>query len=397
MHKYDDALAETDSDWEGVRQERQDLLSSRRADISTTNKRTKSYYLNLNVRCWLARLICECDPDFLVAVLTAPRAFCAWQAYIDMVRVLEDKPGSGSGDEAKHNRAVKWAVYISFACNVFLLLIKLVAAVSSRSLSVIASAVDSVLDLLSGLIMFFTERAILKRDPYKYPVGRRRLEPLGIIVFASVMGTAALQLVTTAVEAIIQRKASLSLAPLTLVILIAVIAIKLALFLWCRIVGRKSSMVEALATDHITDVLTNSVGTGCALVAFYQRKLVWFDGVGALLLAFWILRTWASKGYQQLILMSGRAAPASFVQLITHMAYNHSKYATVDTVRAYHVGTTCIVEVDIMLPRDMPLQVAHDIGEKLQFKIEALDEVERAYVHLDYETDHNPTTEHKLR
>ena len=38
----------------------------------------------------------------------------------------------------------------------------------------------------------------------------------------------------------------------------------------------------------------------------------------------------------------------------------------------------------MVLPGDMPLKDAHDIGEDLQNKIEALPEVERAFVHLDW-------------
>lgn len=52
-----------------------------------------------------------------------------------------------------------------------------------------------------------------------------------------------------------------------------------------------------------------------------------------------------------------------------------------------------LVEIDIVLDKDMPLSEAHDIGESLQKNIEELDEVERCWVHLDYEVDHQP--EHK--
>ena len=45
--------------------------------------------------------------------------------------------------------------------------------------------------------------------------------------------------------------------------------------------------------------------------------------------------------------------------------------------------------------RPQPLQTAHDIGESLQTKVESLDDVERAFVHLDFETSHNPASEHK--
>lgn len=38
----------------------------------------------------------------------------------------------------------------------------------------------------------------------------------------------------------------------------------------------------------------------------------------------------------------------------------------------------------------MSLREAHDIGESLQMKIESLPMVERAFVHLDFETTHKP-------
>ena len=48
-----------------------------------------------------------------------------------------------------------------------------------------------------------------------------------------------------------------------------------------------------------------------------------------------------------------------------------------------------------MLPERMRLRECHDIGETLQLKLERLPEIERAFVHLDYETDHSPFSEHK--
>ena len=62
----------------------------------------------------------------------------------------------------------------------------------------------------------------------------------------------------------------------------------------------------------------------------------------------------------------------------------------IDTVRAFHLSFGFLVEVDIVLPEDMLLHEAHDIGEALQIKLEALPDVERAFVHLDYEVTHAP-------
>lgn len=87
----------------------------------------------------------------------------------------------------------------------------------------------------------------------------------------------------------------------------------------------------------------------------------------------------------------GRAAPAEFIAKCTYVAATSSlQILRVDTVRAYHFGVRFLVEIDIVLPEDMLLREAHDIGEELERRIESLEEVERAYVHLDYEFDHKP-------
>ena len=47
-------------------------------------------------------------------------------------------------------------------------------------------------------------------------------------------------------------------------------------------------------------------------------------------------------------------------------------------------------EVHIVAPEDMSLRQSHDLGESLEVKLERLDEIERAFVHLDYEWTHRP-------
>ena len=44
----------------------------------------------------------------------------------------------------------------------------------------------------------------------------------------------------------------------------------------------------------------------------------------------------------------------------------------------------------------MDLKQAHDIGESLQQKVEKFPDVERAFVHVDYNFEHIPSDEHKI-
>ena len=53
--------------------------------------------------------------------------------------------------------------------------------------------------------------------------------------------------------------------------------------------------------------------------------------------------------------------------------------------------------VDIALPDQMQLREAHDIGTDLQVKLESLPEIERAFVHIDYEHAHKTKNEKETR
>lgn len=63
------------------------------------------------------------------------------------------------------------------------------ASVKSRSLAIVASTLESLLDLLAGVILLFTRWAMKRENVYKYPIGKLRVQPVGIVVFAVVMAT----------------------------------------------------------------------------------------------------------------------------------------------------------------------------------------------------------------
>ena len=69
--------------------------------------------------------------------------------------------------------------------NVILFAGKLAVVFVSESVSLVASVVDSGMDLLSTLILFGASRAIESKHWRKrYPVGIRRAEPMGVVVFS---------------------------------------------------------------------------------------------------------------------------------------------------------------------------------------------------------------------
>ena len=283
----------------------------------------------------------------------------------------------------------RFALRVSFWANVVLLLVKVFAAVSSGSLSIITSALDSFLDLVSGLILYFTEKSMRKQNKYLYPAGKSRMQPLGIIVFSCIMGTLGFQILIEGVQQLVGQEHTHHLEEIYSVIgiMVGVIVVKFGLYLYCR--NSRSQAVQTYAQDHRNDVVTNTVGLISAMLG--DRLYFWIDPLGAILLAAYIIYNWAETALDNIKAMVGVSAPPEFLTQLTYLSWNHHpEIVCIDTVRAYTFGPNFFVEVDVVLPEEMPLRQAHDIGESLQNRIEEMGEVERAFVHIDFETAHYP-------
>ena len=310
------------------------------------------------------------------------------------VDVEEDGEGGenllrADADFRERKKQETLALRISFYVNVLLLAVKIFASVQSGSLSIITSALDSFLDLVSGLILYFTDKHMQNMNKYLYPIGKSRMQPLGILVFACIMGTLGFQVFIEGVQQLVGKEHTHHLEDLQLVIgiMIGVIVVKFFLFLYCR--GSWNRSVQTYAQDHRNDVITNTFGLIAAIIG--DRLYYWVDPLGAMILAAYIVQNWSVTALENIKAMVGLSAPPEFLTKLTYLAWNSDpRILGVDTVRAYTFGPAFFVEVDVVLPEDMSVRVAHDIGEALQDRIEKLPEVERAFVHIDFETDHQP-------
>lgn len=127
---------------------------------------------------------------------------------------------------------------------------QVVAAFFSGSLSLIASLVDSALDLLCTLIVWSTNRIVqwrLNALNKRFPVGRRRLEPLGILVFSIIMVISFMQILQESVEKLMPggpREAA-ELPAVAIGAMLATIIIKGIIGIGC--VKIKTTQVQALA------------------------------------------------------------------------------------------------------------------------------------------------------
>ncbi|CAI5504659.1 unnamed protein product, partial [Closterium sp. Naga37s-1] len=248
------------------------------------------------------------------------------------------------------------AVQISNGANVCLFIVKIIASIVSGSLAILASTLDSLLDLLCGFILWYTARTMRRTNPYKYPIGKHRMQPLGIIVFACIMASLGFQILLEGVRKLTDSNHSTDLGEKWQVyvgIMGLVILTKFILFLYCRLFS--DDIVQAYALDHMMDVVTNTVGLAAAVLA--GEYAWWIDPVGAIFLALYTMFNWGNTVRENVRSLTGRAAPPAFLQKLTYLCWNHHRaILAIDTVRAYTFGASYFTEVDVVLPEDMPLK-----------------------------------------
>ena len=145
--------------------------------------------------------------------------------------------------------------------------------------------------------------------------------------------------------------------------------------------------LEAVAQDHWNDALSNGVSAIALLLALYSNELWWCDGVGAILISLYIIYSWYHTGKEQIEHLTGKSAPEELIEELMVLAEHFDEdRLLVDTCRAYHFGPKFLVELEVVMPIDTLLKESHDLGMELQYEIEAREEVERCFVHIDYES-----------
>lgn len=179
------------------------------------------------------------------------------------------------GNTFDTRKIVMTAIYINLTANCILLAAKIVVTVMTSSVSVLASLVDAALDFLSTAIIWRTTRLTTKRDRFRYPVGRQRLEPVGVLIFSVVMVTSFFQVALMALQRLTGDDHSLIELTLPAILIMAsTVAIKGLCWLWCRRVN--DSNVQALAQDAMTDIVFNIFSIIFPLGSSFHNKLASF-------------------------------------------------------------------------------------------------------------------------
>lgn len=292
-------------------------------------------------------------------------------------------------DAQLDDHSVLVAIIVNFFINTLLLVGKIIITVLTSSMSIIASLVDSILDFLSTFIIYIANKLSTTKNwqtQHAYPIGRSRLEPLGILIFSVIIIISFFQVGQEAFKKLLSSQGSpVQIGVESIIIMLLTILCKLGCFYWCS--HSKSSSVRALAQDAKTDVIFNLVSLIMPTIGYYAH-IWWLDPLGALLLSIYIVVEWGKTAFEHIDNLTGALANELDYKVILYLSYRFAEsIKQITALKVYHMGDNLNVEIDLVFNYEefnLTFKDCHDIAEALQYSIETLPMIERAFVHIDY-------------
>ncbi|XP_062093523.1 metal tolerance protein 4-like [Humulus lupulus] len=125
--------------------------------------------------------IIEGEKDYYEIQLLTLKSFEEVDSIVQSEGIDEDD----LDEQAQHERSMK----ISNYANIILLVLKIYVTIKSGSIAIAASTLDYLLGLMDGGILWFTHFSMKSINIYRYPIGKLRVQPVGIIIFVAIMAT----------------------------------------------------------------------------------------------------------------------------------------------------------------------------------------------------------------
>ena len=264
------------------------------------------------------------------------------------------------------------AAAVSIASNTALILLKLIAGVITGSVSLLAEAIHSVMDLAAAIVAFISVRIADRPADAEHHFGHGKAENISGVIEGLLIFVAAGIIINEAVHRFIEG-ATLELIELGIGIMAVSIVVNVIVSRYLLKVSNAtdSLALEADARHLTTDVLTMS-GVLIGLVIVRLTGLFVLDPIIAILVALLIIKTAydiTKKSFGGLIDVGLPAAEESAIKS------SIMKYDTLvldyHKLRTRKSGSQRYIDLHVILPRNISIEEAHKVCDQLEKDIRA--------------------------
>lgn len=278
-------------------------------------------------------------------------------------------------------RAVTWGILASVALGA----VKVIAGVVGHSYALIADGVESMLDVISSLVVWGSLKIAARSPDERYPYGYGKVEPLAAMVIATALLAAAVGISIQSVREI--QLPHHAPAPFTLIVLVGVVVTKEIMF---RVLSRTGATIgsHSIKTDawhHRSDSLTSMaafIGISIALVAGpgYEAADDWAALFASAVIAWNGVRLFRSAWGEILDV----SPPPELIEEIRQIAGSVDGVTEIDLCRVRKSGLTLWVDIHVVVDGDISVRAGHTIAHRVKDALmDSRHRVMDAVVHIE--------------
>lgn len=268
----------------------------------------------------------------------------------------------------------KRATIISSSVAATLAILKLIVGISSNSVAVLASAIDSLLDLAASLFNYFAVHNAEKPADEKFNYGRGKIEAIASSIEGSIISISGAFILYESISKIINNKGIEDIQSSLFVMIISFIVTAL-LVLYLDSVAKKTNnmVIKADSLHYKTDLYTNG-SVLISLVIIYFTGLEIIDGILGAIIAVYIIYSAYGIIKDGILMLMDRALDENLVNEIKKIIESEEKITSYHYLKTRSSGKHNFVDVHLVFNKTISLLDAHNVSDNIEDKIKKLDE-----------------------
>ncbi|MGM0534164.1 MAG: cation diffusion facilitator family transporter [Campylobacterota bacterium] len=267
----------------------------------------------------------------------------------------------------------KKATVVSSLVAFLLACIKLIFGVISGSVAVLASAIDSLLDLGISLFNYFAIKNAEKPADDTFNYGRGKIEGIAGVAEGVIIAASGLFIFYQSIQNIIDNQKLTSLnSSLTVMVISFLVTLGLVVFL--NYVARKTDniVIKADALHYKTDLYSNAVIL-ISLAVIYFTQFYLIDSILGIAISLYIIYSALGLIKTGVLNLMDIALDDALVEQIERIITKDSRVRSYHDLRTRASGNRHFVDAHLVFDEQILLADAHDISDAINDKIRELD------------------------
>jgi len=282
-------------------------------------------------------------------------------------------------------RLEKKATVVSTSVAALLVVMKMSVGILSGSIAVLASAIDSFLDLTVSLFNFFALSNSEKAPDDSFNFGRSKIEPLAAVIEGTVISLSALFILYEALVKMVHPREMLYISESVWVMVVSLV-ITIALVIFLNYVAKKTNnmVIKADALHYKTDIIsTAAVLIALALVSYTGEQII--DSILGIAISVYMIYSALPIIKEGILMLLDAALSEEDIQKIKDIIGSESVVTDYHYLQTRESGSHIFVSVHTVFNVSISLYDAHVVADRIELRVKELFEDKKVHilVHMD--------------